>query len=77
VAGSQLFVIGHDACHGSLTASRLLNALIGRMAFVPSAHSFSLRAYFHMVCTITSPTCADTISSALRYLPMNSAASPR
>jgi omega-6 fatty acid desaturase (delta-12 desaturase) len=34
-------------CHGSLTASRLLNALIGRMAFVPSAHSFSLWAYFH------------------------------
>jgi fatty acid desaturase len=47
VAGSQLFVIGHDACHGSLTKSRLLNALIGRMAFVPSAHSFSLWAYFH------------------------------
>jgi acyl-lipid omega-6 desaturase (Delta-12 desaturase) len=44
VAGSQLFVIGHDA---SLTTSRLLNALIGRMAFVPSAHSFSLWAYFH------------------------------
>ncbi len=47
VAGSQLFVIGHDACHGSFTASRWLNALIGRMAFVPSAHSFSLWAYFH------------------------------
>lgn len=47
MAGSQMFVIGHDACHGSLTASRALNALIGRMAFVPSAHSFALWAYFH------------------------------
>ena len=47
VAGSQLFVIAHDACHGSYTSSRTLNAIIGRLAFVPSVHSYSLWAYFH------------------------------
>lgn len=47
LAGSQLFVIAHDACHGSLTSSRMFNALIGRMAFIPSIHGYSLWAYFH------------------------------
>lgn len=47
VAGSQLFVLGHDACHGSYTCSRVLNAVIGRLAFIPSAHNFSLWAYYH------------------------------
>ena len=47
VAGSQLFVTAHDACHGSFTSSRTLNAVIGRLAFVPSVHSYSLWAYFH------------------------------
>ena len=47
VAGAQLFVTAHDACHGSFTSSRTLNAVIGRLAFVPSVHSYSLWAYFH------------------------------
>lgn len=38
----MLFVIGHDACHQSFTSSRALNHLIGRVAFVPSMHSYSL-----------------------------------
>lgn len=37
-----LFVIGHDACHGSLTPSRWLNRLLGTLAFLPSLHSFTL-----------------------------------
>src|SRR5262249_61871604 len=31
-----LFVIGHDACHGSDTSRRWLNSLIGRVAFLPT-----------------------------------------
>jgi acyl-lipid omega-6 desaturase (Delta-12 desaturase) len=45
LAGStiaSLFVIGHDAAHGAYTASRRLNALIGRIAFLPALHNFSL-----------------------------------
>jgi hypothetical protein len=38
----MLFVIGHDACHQSFTSSRPLNELIGRIAFLPSLHVFSL-----------------------------------
>jgi omega-6 fatty acid desaturase (delta-12 desaturase) len=36
-----LFVIGHDACHGSFTSSRWLNGLLGRLAFLPSWHPFT------------------------------------
>jgi omega-6 fatty acid desaturase (delta-12 desaturase) len=32
----MLFVVGHDACHGSFTTNRRLNAWIGRLAFLPS-----------------------------------------
>ncbi len=38
----MMFVVGHDACHQSYTRSRRLNAVIGRMALLPSLHSFSL-----------------------------------
>ena len=38
----MLFIVGHDACHNSLTASFWLNQVIGRLAFMPSLHSFSL-----------------------------------
>ena len=37
-----LFIVGHDACHNSLTGSTPLNHLIGRLAFLPSLHAFSL-----------------------------------
>jgi acyl-lipid omega-6 desaturase (Delta-12 desaturase) len=39
---ARLFVIGHDACHGSYTPSKRLNAWIGRLAFLPSLTPFSL-----------------------------------
>ena len=40
VAIGMLFVVGHDACHGSLTSSPRLNAWIGRVAFLPSCTPF-------------------------------------
>src|SRR5690606_21042941 len=36
VAIVRLFLIGHDACHGSYTGQDWLNRLIGRIAFLPS-----------------------------------------
>src|SRR6266446_2108128 len=36
-----LFVVGHDACHGSFTSRRPLNAVIGRLAFLPTLTPFS------------------------------------
>jgi acyl-lipid omega-6 desaturase (Delta-12 desaturase) len=39
---ARLFVIGHDACHGSYTPSKVLNGWIGRLAFLPSLTPFSL-----------------------------------
>jgi acyl-lipid omega-6 desaturase (Delta-12 desaturase) len=43
----MLFVIGHDACHQSFTSSTRLNELIGRMAFLPALHAFSLWDHEH------------------------------
>src|SRR5688572_5907764 len=37
---SVLFVIGHDACHDSLTPSHRLNSIIGRACFMPTLHPF-------------------------------------
>jgi acyl-lipid omega-6 desaturase (Delta-12 desaturase) len=45
--GCQLFVIAHDACHGSYTNARLANDILGRLAFLPSLHNFSLWRYQH------------------------------
>lgn len=36
------FIVGHDACHQSFTASARLNGVLGRIALLPSLHSFSL-----------------------------------
>ena len=36
-----LFVIGHDACHGAFTDRPWLNAVLGRLAFLPSWHPYS------------------------------------
>jgi acyl-lipid omega-6 desaturase (Delta-12 desaturase) len=43
----NLFMIGHDACHGSYTPSRRLNLVLGRFAFLPSYTPFSLWALSH------------------------------
>jgi omega-6 fatty acid desaturase (delta-12 desaturase) len=39
---ARLFVIGHDACHGSYTPNKMLNKWIGRIAFLPSLTPYSL-----------------------------------
>ena len=42
-----IFILGHDACHGSFFKSRTLNQIFGRIAFFPSWHSFSLWNLWH------------------------------
>ncbi|MGI9604401.1 MAG: fatty acid desaturase, partial [Acidimicrobiales bacterium] len=38
VAG--LFVLGHDAAHGSLFANKRLNSIVGHVLFIPSQHIY-------------------------------------
>jgi acyl-lipid omega-6 desaturase (Delta-12 desaturase) len=49
IAIARLFVIGHDACHGSFTRTEWLNKVIGRIAFLPSLTPFSLWDVGHNV----------------------------
>lgn len=39
---ARLFIIGHDACHQSLTANRRLNRALGKIAFLPSLTPYKL-----------------------------------
>ena len=45
----RLFLIGHDACHGSFFKSSTLNHIFGRVAFLPSMTAFSLWDVGHNV----------------------------
>jgi omega-6 fatty acid desaturase (delta-12 desaturase) len=47
LAAGVLFVVGHDACHGSLTPRHTLNNWLGRLAFLPSLHPYSAWEYSH------------------------------
>jgi len=47
VCSGSLFMIGHDACHGSYTSRRSLNQVLGRIAFLPSYHTYSLWELSH------------------------------
>ena len=49
IAITRLFIIGHDACHGSLTDHDLLNRVLGRIAFLPSLTPYSLWRVGHNV----------------------------
>ena len=42
-----LFIIGHDAAHGSLTASNKLNDLIANLAMLPGLHMSEIWKYGH------------------------------
>jgi omega-6 fatty acid desaturase (delta-12 desaturase) len=42
-----LFVVGHDACHGSLTPHKGLNRILGRICFLPSLTPYSSWAFAH------------------------------
>lgn len=46
---ARLFILGHDACHQSLTARRGLNKWLGRIAFLPSLTPYSLWEVGHNV----------------------------
>lgn len=41
-ASARLFLIGHDAAHGSYVPGARLNGVIGRIALLASLHAFSL-----------------------------------
>jgi omega-6 fatty acid desaturase (delta-12 desaturase) len=45
----RLFILGHDACHQSLTTHRTLNRWIGRIVFLPSLTPYSLWEVGHNV----------------------------
>jgi len=45
----RLFILGHDACHQSLTKHRGLNRWIGRLVFLPSLTPYSLWEVGHNV----------------------------
>jgi omega-6 fatty acid desaturase (delta-12 desaturase) len=47
LACGLLFVVGHDACHGSLTPRSRLNACLGRAALLPSLHPYVAWAHSH------------------------------
>jgi acyl-lipid omega-6 desaturase (Delta-12 desaturase) len=42
-----LFLVSHDAAHDSFTSNRMLNSIIGRIAFLPSFHNYSLWLIAH------------------------------
>jgi omega-6 fatty acid desaturase (delta-12 desaturase) len=42
-----LFIIGHDACHGSFTPSAWLNRLLARLAFFTSLQPYTSWVYTH------------------------------
>jgi omega-6 fatty acid desaturase (delta-12 desaturase) len=44
-----LYLVAHDAAHGSLTPSAALNILIGRLGFLPSLHAYSAWLISHNV----------------------------
>jgi omega-6 fatty acid desaturase (delta-12 desaturase) len=45
----RLFLIGHDACHGSFFSAKISNSIVGRIAFMPSMTAFSLWDVGHNV----------------------------
>jgi len=44
---ASLFVIAHDAAHDSYTGNKLLNKIIGHLAFLPCYHNYSLWLIAH------------------------------
>jgi len=44
---AYLFRQAHDAAHGSLTADRRVNAILGRLFIAPSLHAFAAWDLFH------------------------------
>jgi omega-6 fatty acid desaturase (delta-12 desaturase) len=55
----SLFLIGHDACHGSFTGRDWLNRLVGRLAFLPSLMPPTSWRYNHNYVHHSFTNCAD------------------
>jgi omega-6 fatty acid desaturase (delta-12 desaturase) len=47
LTAGMMFIVGHDACHGSLTPSSKVNGWLGRAAFLPAWHPFASWEYSH------------------------------
>ena len=54
-----LFLVSHDAGHDSFTSNRLWNSIIGRIAFLPSFHNYSLWLIAHNRAHHQSPNIKD------------------
>jgi omega-6 fatty acid desaturase (delta-12 desaturase) len=45
----RLFLIGHDACHGSFARKRILCAMVGRLSLTAACHVFCSWRYWHNI----------------------------
>jgi hypothetical protein len=60
-ATGRLFIIGHDACHQSLTPHSRLNKWLGRIAFLPPLTPYNLGTFFIVKQPFSEiNTCADS-----------------
>ncbi|MDQ3002052.1 MAG: fatty acid desaturase [Fibrobacterota bacterium] len=46
---SRLFVLGHDLGHKILAENKTLNAVFGRLVFIPTFHTYSLWELYHNI----------------------------
>src|SRR5215470_1638874 len=46
---ARLFIIGHDACHGSFLSNARMNRIVARLVFLPSLTPYSLWELGHNV----------------------------
>jgi omega-6 fatty acid desaturase (delta-12 desaturase) len=49
LTAGMMFIVGHDACHGSLTPNSKVNTWLARLAFLPSLHPLAAWEYSHNV----------------------------
>ena len=61
LAMASLFVVGHDACHGSLTPDPRLNNWMASLAFLPSLHTVTGWKSAHNSNTTHGRTIENTI----------------
>jgi omega-6 fatty acid desaturase (delta-12 desaturase) len=59
IAVTRLFLLGHDACHGSLTDSKKMNKWLGHIAFLPTLTTFRSWAHGHNTIHHSSTTFAS------------------
>jgi len=74
-----LFILGHDAAHGSLVPSQSLNRWLARLAFVPCAHATSLwrTIHHHGHHARTNLKGCDTVWAPMSKAEYDAATKPR